>query len=290
MKNKKILLVIIFSLISLYFAYLTFYSFQGFLTLLSKQGTLVVPMLGITFNMFLLPSLVVYGYFYLFKERQDEDKFHFSNGIYLTICSLLSLVFMIIQCIQIFNFGYGPTPLYPFNYIVIDAVGLVLGILNLIKIKKLPKFSFNGKYVLFQAGLYIFVFIAFDRLGSTINTLINGDFNNFLVLLPVHLLNIVGISMLICFSLYKMSKNELHKKNIWLIASLILIVITILSNVYILVMLFGEYATPFMKLLSPFYGFDRITSIPLTISLIPLILVSVSLTSLIKYFLKCKKN
>ena len=295
MKSDGVLKVLIFSFIALLASYYIFMGFQSLLTMMSKQGTQFLPEIGPFLVSIELTAFLVYEYRYMFIRQSDLRGFYFRNGLFHIISSSLCIIFMLYSTVTYQNWGVGgPTAYYPIDFLMISIVCLLVGVFNLILARKLPFVPTNSSdrnrellKVAFQIFLYIFLYVAFDRLGCAISVLFSGDYSSIGFLLPVFLLCLMPIASAVSFAIYKRSTDENKKNLLWIISSSVILFITMACIVYISIMLNSEYATAFMKALSPFYGADRLIAMPITLIAISVLILVPLVVGIIK-FLVCR--
>lgn len=271
---KTVLKVIAFIFITFFFSYYTFMSAQGLLIAISKEGALFYDCLGMIINLFLIPSLFIYLYKYFFNNGNSKR-----HSIYLLCVSSLAFIMMLINTITWTNWGiFGPSILYPIDFLTIDFLSLCFTVIVFIKQPKQ-----NRKLsVIKNMALYLLVFIGLDRFGATVLSYSNAYPKDIIMLIPLYLFNITWLLLL--------AAKELDDKKEELLIGILATTILISTEVYLWLMLLGDNRSEFMKILSVFYGLDRLANMPITFFLLPII----NLIYLIIYFgeilhLKAKK-
>lgn len=287
MKKKNIITLICFALFALLSSYMTYMAFQAVLTAISKEGKVILVFLGPLFMLFEVVGMFIILYHHLFRKEKNGKHFYFSNGIYLLVSGGLASIFMLINVITYKNWIYGgPTLLYPIDFLLMSLLGLAYGFCLLFEYKKnKTKVDIVEDKVIVKIGKSIYMFLALDRIGCSIMMLINGTVNTFGCLIPLYLLSLVPVAYLV----YLHIRDQITNKGRIIYLSVILLV-TIIADAYQIVMFCGPLSNGFMKLLSPFYGLDRISSIPLSFFFVLLVILIPSLYSLIKILSKRSRN
>ncbi|MFA5283322.1 MAG: hypothetical protein WC366_02210 [Bacilli bacterium] len=293
LKSDGVLKALIFSFIALLASYYIFMGFQSLLTMISKQGTQFLPEIGPFLVSIELTAFLVYEYRYMFIKQNDLRGFYFHNGLFHVISSSLCIIFMLYSTITYQNWGVGgPTTYYPIDFLMISIMCLLVGVFNLILARKTPAvptnlLNRNRKLlkVAFQVFLYVFLYVAFDRLGCAISVLFLGEYSSIGFLFPVFLLCLMPIVSAVFFAIYKRSINGNKKNLLWIISSSVILFITVLCIVYISFMLNSEYATAFMKALSPFYGADRLIAMPITLIAISVLIIVPLVVGICKFLI-----
>lgn len=295
LKSDEILKALIFSFVSLLASYYIFMGFQSLLTMISKQGTQFLPEIGPFLTSIELTAFLVYLYRYIFIKQHDLKRFYVHNGLFHIISSSICFIFMLYSTITYQNWGVGgSTAYYPIDFLMISIMCLLVGVFNLVLARKVPTVEMNtlnkSKRILkvaFQVFLYVFLYVAFDRLGCVISVLFLGDYSSIGFLLPVFLLCLTPIASAKFFAFYKGSTDERKKNLLWIISSSVILFVAMACTIYMILMLNSDYATAFMKALSPFYGADRLIAMPITLIAISALIIIPLVVAIIK-FLACK--
>ena len=268
MNKKRLLLIICYVLLVILGSCYVFMGFQGLLTALSKEGKMISPFISPLLLFVLLTGMFVISYHQIFHKGVIGKKFFFRNSIYLIVNGSLASVFAFINIITYKNWVYGgPTILYPIDFLLLSLCGVGYGIYLLLLSKKAEETEKTKDKLIYKIAGCIFAFISLDRLGGLFISLFNGSGRTFIFLVPMYILCLVPS----LFFIIKLVKEKVGNKGLIVIYS-ITIGLLVLCNIYQLVMLFGNDATHYMKLISPFFGLDRIITIPITFILLTIII------------------
>src|SRR5574344_1816502 len=262
MDNKKIniVLIILSSFLTLFFSYFVFIAGQAFAHVLMYSLSEALPVLGVIFTSIEIVALVVFIYkFYTYRKFDDKYlPFLKRNGLFHIITSSICLGFSIYSTIIFKNWTSGGiTYLFPFDFIALDVICLVVGISIIVFYKKIkPRYVSQEestskplwKTIIKCALLYFFMFIALNRLGSIVCYFLVGVNGSIMYLIPVILLNLCPIAMVVCYVLYRNITNEKVKSNLRLVSSLVIFVVTVACFIYYWVMNNGSMATDFLRM------------------------------------------
>ncbi len=297
MNNKTILNIAVYSLIAFFLSYYVFMGFQACLTLVSKQGTAFLEEIGATLMCFELVSLAVYLYRYMFTTPKNLKKFYKSNGLFHVIYGGLCFCIMIYETITYKNWSIGgATIAYPIDFLLLSAICIFAGIYSIVLsikselVLNAPKVKQNGAFTIWKIIMYIWIFIAMDRLGAFIVSFLNFGTTDFVVLVPIYIQCLIPATCTILYLVYHQVKVIKKPKLLWLIASISMLCLAIGCTIYCIAMLNGQDAAEFIKISSVFYGFDRLITFPVTFILICLLSIACPLIAFILYFVKQCKN
>ena len=267
MNKKRLLIIIIYVLLVLAGSYYVFMGFQGLLTAMSKEGKVILPFVSPLLLFILLTGMFVISFHQVFHKEPITKKFYFRNSIYLIVNGSLASVFSLINVITYKNWAYGgPTILYPIDFLLLSLCGIAYGVYLLLLSKKAEDIEEKKENIVYKIARTIFAFIALDRLGCLLVSIFNGSARTFIFLVPLYILCLLPS----LFFVIKVLKDKIESKGLIIMYSLI-IGLWLVCNVYQIVMLFGNDATQFMKLISPFFGLDRIITIPVTFILLTIV-------------------
>lgn len=267
MNKKRLLIIIIYVLLVLAGSYYVFMGFQGLLTAMSKEGKVILPFVSPLLLFILLTGMFVISFHQVFHKEPITKKLYFRNSIYLIVNGSLASVFSLINVITYKNWAYGgPTILYPIDFLLLSLCGIAYGVYLLLLSKKAEDIEEKKENIVYKIARAIFAFIALDRLGCLLVSIFNGSARTFIFLVPLYILCLLPS----LFFVIKVLKDKIESKGLIIMYSLI-IGLWIVCNVYQIVMLFGNDATQFMKLISPFFGLDRIITIPVTFILLTIV-------------------
>lgn len=259
MKNKKTTLLYITFLILLFpISQITFISFQAFLTMISKEGDMLINFIGPSLIFVLLTLSTIYCYEIIFKKESLNKCSYRKKGFVLSVISLPIIIFMTLNTISFYKNNL-PTPsiYYPIGFLIIGFLGLFFGItLIAISFKKESNNEYKEKTnILSNIFKIIYVFIALDRLGCLIVSLVTSSFEYFDILILPY---IQCLTPSICIASYLLYKNNFKEKRFYVLTSIITLLLGVVSTGYIVLMLFSKYSSDFIRILSLFFGFDRL--------------------------------
>lgn len=301
MKNIKLinaLKVTAFVVIMFVLSYFTFMAFQGLNTSIVSYFKDFFPYIGSILNIFILPAFAVFMYRVLFS-KQDSRRFMLKNGYYLAISAFLGTVFMIIHATQYKNWGFGITWCYPIDFLVIDLIICVVGVLTILKGYKMEKKEYvkpehHIKQIFLIALMYVYIFITLDRFGAFEMSIIMNPGKGVEMVLPLYCTLISPMILALGFMINKVQHPVEHvPSKLFCGTAFASLGVAIIGFIFSAVNVFGPNASDYMRIASPFFALDRLASLPILITLLTLLSVAIPLAftiHIVKVFAKQKKE
>ena len=303
-KTKMILTGIAFGIIVLFFSYYQFMGVQALMTLLSKQGTLIAPMIGPIFMSIELTCLLTF-LFHIYTHNKHlkhirYKSFLLRNAWFLIVSGCLALGFLCGNAIVSKESGLGSTWGYPIDMIVVSALGVAVGIGAILKSIKIdfnprpspdvkPTKGEQTKIIFMYILYYIFAFVAFDRVGAIIvNLTSNVTLSTIGYMIPVFAISLALVVSLNFYEIYLVLEDEKKKFIFWAISLGIVGTLSIYGIIGEFVNLLGNESSYVMKAYSQFYGLDRLIAMPVTIIFIALMVLAPLTISIVKFVKKAK--
>lgn len=295
-KHKTPVKVSAFVVILFITAYLTFMAFQGLNTSIVGYFDQILPYFGSIVNIFLLPAFAVFLY-RLFFSPQKTRIFHLKNGYFLAIVALIGMAGCIYSACIYTNWWYGITWFYPIDFLVVDFIILILGVFTIVKGYRIEKPAEKQKIHISHgfiiALMYVYIFIALDRSGALIMSLINAPNNGTSILLTIYCSLISPMVLALGFVMNKVKAPKEHiPSKSFCICAFTSLGLALIGFIVGAVYVFGPNASDYMRIASPFFALDRLAAKPILIVLLTTLSVAIPLAfaiHIVRYFLTHKK-
>ena len=302
-KTKKTIIAGIFiGLMIIPFAYYQFIGVQGILTLIGKQGTLIMPMMG---SLFLSIEITILTPFLFHILHHNKQLFHpryriflKRNGIVLLSVGALAIAGFVYNMVDNNFVIDGPSFLFPYDTLLVAIFGVLCGALAIVKYRSIPKPEVYiddrtvGQKILqiVGAGLYyFFTYFTLDRIGGVFALFVNGIVPSSLIcMIPLFAQVLAMGCTLNNYEIYKTldKENDNAKAKVWFFGSLATLALAIYGFIGQWVNLLGPDSTYVMKAYSQFYGLDRLATSPITLIVVGILAIIPPFYSLIMFIIK----